>query len=1095
MAEIKLTLTCGNDVLETKEVVKDSIKIQWQLLKDLYSSSSKCTLSVTKGTPTTWILSKNDNIKAVLEEDSKTLFTGYLSDKYKWTIKDGGATSLNITIEDIGTKLLSKAYAESNGNGVLLKDKATPIIKSICTKAGIVYNTTNEAIDIDIIKFLDAGTICRDVLRDLVYECGYAYYFNEEGKLTLYKLAVGDSTKTLDKDDLYVVGGTAISLSKSLQQYRQSNISYTNLSTRSNTLVYQDISGRDSEHPNCYIELAGGYAYPSNIEISGHTDDQLTSVIEASDLDKGSEIVYIDNLKSQFNAIGSSITSSITKKSPKTIAVLIKNNGSISAIINQLQATADICYVKSQDKVIAGLSESGDDKIYEYDCDYIHDKSSAESLASLTASYYKHCNYEYVFYSKEDLDLGQIVTINDNVYSGLNAKVIVYKKESTQHINGVGIYKYTGINCSSFAIIPTTSTDPIEPSSPIIPGPVGPKGDTGAKGDIGPQGPKGDDGPKGDPGSYFDLTATQDWFETLSQNRQFAVRGNQTLVFTANLNNISISDWSNAWSVSGDVEKLTTTTNSNVYTVQISAGMWSTFTDSPSFKVTCNLGAYGTKSIDVSSIAKGGEDYVYAGAWNTSTEAETYIKSLYFTVGNGDFYLDVSLDSEGKVKNSPKWWDGDSWEDIDVSSPCYSDAMDKCLSDALKTPDAIQKQTVLWQYCQNLGAQLALIQSLFAKKISILDNGEIASKNYYDTPSPEQRFRITANGDADFYGITAKNATIDGDSVFNGTIQSTALTTTLEKAGGGVSYSTSLGTSKYWKYSQLESLLDSAGFSNGYTSISGSYSTMRKGTSKITLKSTYSVPYAHGTMYTGARPQQIELAAELYTQSTGISDFYYTVGGTTYSFLNVPTGGKSYSRNHSVSNGTVMSRLDGYTNVQGTYTIYDVQSQFTNKYAFWNSSGTLFNPSTYNSGTITVNSVTPPVLYKWGGMSSSSGGGECSSGTLTLKNEDGSIDISGKSIYSVYWTSANEITFTTTDLAKYAVNTSNYYQAFSASFTVKTSVNSVQTVSITPKQSTNTIGTASNRFNEGNFVTVRGNLTGNVNSSGTSYMVYGAVFN
>ena len=470
----------------------------------------------------------------------------------------------------------------------------------------------------------------------------------------------------------------------------------------------------------------------------------------------------------------------------------------------------------------------------------------------------------------------------------------------------------------------------------------------------------------------------------------------------------------------------------------------------------------------------------------------------YGTLLDGDYFVAYS-DFSTYVKGWPYVYRNGAWSTLDSSDRYFADKMLQVASEVLDKDIQVPAGSPVYRYMKNFVAQNAVIANLFARKIKLLDQGEIASDNYYDTPTPQQRFRIKSTGEADFYGITAKNAVIDGESLFNGTIKSTALTTTLEKSGGGQSYSTSLGTSKYWKYSQLESLLDSAGFSNGYTSISGTYSTLRKGTSKITLKSNASVPYAHGTMYTGARSQQIELAAELYSQSTGISDFYYTVGGTTYSFLIVTTGGKSYSRNHNVSNGTVISRTDGYTDTQGTYTIYDVQSQFTNKYAFWNSSGALFNPSTYNSGTITVNSVTPPVLYKWGGMSSSSGGGECSSGTLTLKNEDGSVNISGKSLFSVYWTSANEITFTTTDLAKYTVNTSGYYQAFSASFTIKSSVNSVQTVSITPKQSSNNIGTASNPFNEGNFKTLKGNLTGNVtgnvNSSGTSNKVYGAVFN
>ena len=496
-------------------------------------------------------------------------------------------------------------------------------------------------------------------------------------------------------------------------------------------------------------------------------------------------------------------------------------------------------------------------------------------------------------------------------------------------------------------------------------------------------------------------------------------------------------------------------------------------------------------------------------------------ETAYGTLLDGDYFVAYS-DFSTYVKGWPYVYRNGAWSTLDSSDRYFADKMLQVASEVLDKDIQVPAGSPVYRYMKNFAAQNAVIANLFARKIKLLDQGEIASDNYYDTPTPQQRFRIKSTGEADFYGITAKNAVIDGESLFNGTIKSTALTTTLEKSGGGSSYSLSLGTQKYWLYNIFQSMLDAVYSSDGYKSVSGSIvnesgtytvSEIRRGSqnielSRITCKNPASDPtlsYNRKT-YTLTRNQKINASCyqKIIVQPNDPDNSSVKTNGN-FIVRNSSTG--TVSASFKGTKGQVVELTAHMTSSSydtNWASISDNQSDFTTKYIFWDANGNIIPiNSGYNLGSITAAGKTATVLYKWGGMSSSSGGGECSSGTLTLKNEDGSVNISGKSLFSVYWTSANEITFTTTDLAKYTVNTSGYYQAFSASFTIKSSVNSVQTVSITPKQSSNNIGTASNPFNEGNFKTLKGNLTGNVtgnvagnvNSSGTSYKVYGAVFN
>lgn len=449
---------------------------------------------------------------------------------------------------------------------------------------------------------------------------------------------------------------------------------------------------------------------------------------------------------------------------------------------------------------------------------------------------------------------------------------------------------------------------------------------------------------------------------------------------------------------------------------------------------------------------------------------------------------------------------------MDSTDKDYNTKMLECMGGVMKSGIAVPSSAALYGWFQNLVAQNAVIANLFARKIKILDQGEIASANYYDTPASMQRFRIKANGEAEFYGITVKNATIDGDSIFNGEIASPALSTTLEKGGGSGSYSLGLDTSNpYWLASDMQTMMASLNLSDGYHDISGSYSEVHQGASQRNVLAKVTNTSNHATYFYPPRDQQLEIVVNWSGSQGNINcvcnngkspsgeeygrwAWYPSYGNTRL----VRDYAKGTGGAYPTDKTTVYMDIGvGTANDSGTYlALYDY---FEDPYVFWDSNGKRFIPASINEGAFTVNGKHPTYVYKFGGMSSTSGSLNVN-GTLTLKTADGSYNISNVQLYSISWTTPSSVTFTDTNYNKYVVDTNSYYYAFNASYSNKTTINSVSTVTVLPKNSASDIGSSDNRYQNGFFNnlssnSIAGNLNGNVNYSGTSNRVYGAVFN
>ena len=758
-----LTLLFKNGATYTitnEHLIKDSISINQVFMKDLKPSSSRCSLRVSRDCPNLEdIIRYNNNIKATLRDGEKYVFTGYLSSKFNYRVTEHGAQVVDFTIEDIGTRALEVMFSPSNGNGKLVNGKSDVIISSILNTAGITEATNSVKPSVDIVKNIEASTTCKQALDDIMFECGYVYTFNEMGQFVSKSISTDSSpVKTINSENLYSNGSDAISVSKSAIQYKQSRIKYETLATKNNTLVYQDISGRDEGHPYANIELQGGYAYPSQLTVDDHTTEELTSYTDATDLDQGFKIYYIDNVQgSMIWTGGSNISYDIKKSAPTQLSVLVKNEGASATRITRLEAKADVCYVKSTDVIVSGNTDV-DEKIFEYECSYIHDKTNASRLANLISQYYTNSNINYSFYTDEDIELGSVIQLTDNVHSGLTATIIVTSKSITKD----NVYAYGGVSLTPFDLSAEVDFSSNLSSSTSIPGLSVSEDNVW----VGQDNPNGDsyvvwvdtNGEVSDiPIQLFTLECSPLFYELNS--RGVAETDITVTVLAKPSEAVDTSKYSPVWEFVG--EHGTLTIESFGWQCNVKIPRYETTTLS---KVRCTIEGLDTVEINIEGKPIEEPKPRYWGQSMTTPSEDPLYPFM-----DGDYFLDISIQSDGKYNNVPMVRRGSNWYVMTENDSSYAQAMLDCGSDILKdssSTNVIRQSTILYGFIKHLMAENVVADNLFAKDIQLFDNGttqgQIRSQGYVEGQS-DKGFIIKQDGSARFVDVT-----IDGKSVVGG---------------------------------------------------------------------------------------------------------------------------------------------------------------------------------------------------------------------------------------------------------------------------------------------------------------------------------------
>lgn len=451
-----------NPVIDNTDIVYPGITFTLRLLDGLKSSSNYVSLQLhQKCSVIEDIISTDGDIKAVLKDGNTVLFTGYVSTGFSWSVTDSGEKALNITLEDVGTRLLGKNFIDTGSH--LFNCSVYNAILAICNNCGVSVSSSCTQISDTVTSVVESGKSCREILSQLLYEVNHVYYFDNLGELRVFKIDCTSTSnlQTLDRTKLYAVNGTAVTVSKKVGQYKSTKLSFKSLGTADNYLIYRNTTDQGNTL-YCNLVLPAGNWFDgteiyTNVEYQDMILDtfRIPARIEAcnasSEMEKvgSNKIISVSNVVQDFSADSNQVTSSITAAGGPYISIVVHNTGSVSHTVKKLDAYASIIYEK--DTSIVRTSETvlsdASDNVFQEECSFIHTKTLAQRHVNLLGQYYRYCNTTYTFYSKEDIDLGSIIKLHDNAFSGLMVNVMLTAKEKSDK---TGVITYSAIGITVF---------------------------------------------------------------------------------------------------------------------------------------------------------------------------------------------------------------------------------------------------------------------------------------------------------------------------------------------------------------------------------------------------------------------------------------------------------------------------------------------------------------------------------------------------------------------------------------------------------------------------------------------------------------------
>ena len=477
----------GNAYLKfnNDDIIRDSIKFNGTLMKELKSSSSTVSLSIKQSEKSNTLTAYNGELKVTLSSNEKIVFSGYLSNKMSFNVNTYGIPSISLTLEDVGTKLFKKELYPDSLVDHYFTGTLYSFVKLINTQlGGISYSASGIENDTrNVSCLISSGSTIESLLQQVCFELGFVYYFNA-GVLTFYKIPTdADASETVTA--FAANGDNAIQISKEIRKYKTSRITTNVYESASNVLVYRDNSG-GSDSSKCNVLVKSKEHYP---ELS---DTGEPAEYDCEDLETGKELISVDNLTPTLEYSGGNPTATIKKNGASTITVDVYNDSSTNSTLTKLECRADVVRVKSTEIVkssIATLSQESDN-VYEAECKWIHSKADCEYLAKVTSSYFNYCDTTYSFYLLDDVVdstssespfnfgtnlVGKVVTLKEDTISGLNVNVLI---TSCTIDTSTNVIKYNAVGYSKFNMTKDTSSSTIQQQNASYKGEKGDKGDS-----------------------------------------------------------------------------------------------------------------------------------------------------------------------------------------------------------------------------------------------------------------------------------------------------------------------------------------------------------------------------------------------------------------------------------------------------------------------------------------------------------------------------------------------------------------------------------------------------------------------------------------
>jgi hypothetical protein len=473
MATFTVQIDFGSGNVDiTDDVIHKSFARRRKIHNRLRPTTDECTFLLQGDTSVlSDLLTAPDDTVVTITKDSAAYFKGYLSPRFRIPIKSVRNQPIQIKVEDWLRYRLDKDV-EVNARYATHKvcDTTTTsnsLVHKLLTEAGFAAGELNITTDIDktitdYVLFSESNARYWGLLERLLFEFGYTFYADEEGRFCLFDLFPASTTttnkfqNTSTKSARNIIG--EVEVGRVEQRYDDCRVSYHPVETLTGVKVYEDTTGGSGDSP-ASIPVANGDYYPED----GNTRD----IYQQYRRDEG-EVVSVSNVSTTVEP-SSTFTETFTNYYVQG-KLLLENATGSQQTITRLEIWGDATIrTDSVNKVRAEVT-AGSDHVYEYNASYLEAIADAEYLATGIGRYYKHSVITYDLRSRTSYAVGAIADVDED-RNGIDQTCMIIGREDRVQIDGstgeleeVHTYHLEAIEAFA-STTPTTTTS--QPTAPV----------------------------------------------------------------------------------------------------------------------------------------------------------------------------------------------------------------------------------------------------------------------------------------------------------------------------------------------------------------------------------------------------------------------------------------------------------------------------------------------------------------------------------------------------------------------------------------------------------------------------------------------------
>lgn len=393
----------------TANVNTKSFRYNRYLFNELEPTVNNCSFDMRRDANINSLLTTEKDIAINIQKDSVDYFTGYVRKNFKLTV---GPQVGPIKIDCVDPSFLIQKKIDSNIYWANYKvcdsaDTSHSIVHQLMVLAGfttadVATTSITDVIDYFVID-LEEGRTYWDILKQLSFEFGYVFYFNDSGKMNFFNFLIPSktTTKVVNGDDML----KELVLTKSDEKYRGVEIKFRPHILLEDEKVFSDISG-GTEDSSCIILVEPDHYYP----VEADTEDWFLQYTV-----KDREIITVESaaMDTDYQA-GIVINEAFVNYHTKA-KFSVQNTSALDKYIFKFDVVGDATVKGDLNKVLV-LNVAGTEEIRTYEAKWLTIKADAIDLASGLALYYKYSDFQYAFTSNDayvEYSIGDIVKVTE----------------------------------------------------------------------------------------------------------------------------------------------------------------------------------------------------------------------------------------------------------------------------------------------------------------------------------------------------------------------------------------------------------------------------------------------------------------------------------------------------------------------------------------------------------------------------------------------------------------------------------------------------------------------------------------------------------